>query len=66
MSVTLSNGKKIEMTTKGWSEDAVYVKAAYLNGKRLTSPVIKYDDIKNGAKLYFEMSRKPIKSAFKK
>ncbi len=66
MSVTLSNGKKIEMTTKGWSEDAVYVKAAYLNGKRLTSPVIKYDDIKDGAKLYFEMSRKPIKGAFKK
>ena len=66
ISVTLSNGKKIEMTTKGWSEDAVYVKAAYLNGKRLTSPVIKYDDIKDGAKLYFEMSRKPIKGAFKK
>ena len=66
MSVTLSNGNKIEMTTKGWSEDAVYVKAAWLNGKRLDSPVIKYDDIKNGATLHFEMARKPVKGAFKK
>ena len=66
MSLTLSNGKKIEMTTKGWSEDAVYVKAAWLNGKRLDSPVIKYDDIKDGAKLHFEMARKPVKGAFKK
>ena len=66
MSVTLSNGKKIEMTTKGWSEDAVYVKAAWLNGKRLDSPVIKYDDIKEGATLRFEMARKPVKGAFKK
>ena len=64
MSVTLSNGKKIEMTTKGWSEDAVYIKAAYLNGKRLDSPVIKYDDIKDGAVLLFEMSKKPVKRAF--
>ena len=64
MSVTLSNGKKIEVTTKGWSEDAVYVKALYLNGKRLTSPVIKYEDIKDGAVLLFEMSKKPVKRAF--
>ena len=66
MSVTLSNGKKIEMTTKGWSEDNLYVKALYLNGKRLTSPVIKYDDIKDGATIHFEMARKPVKGAFKK
>ena len=66
MSVTLSNGKKIEMTTKGWSEDAVYIKAAYLDGKKLGSPIIRYDQIKDGAKLHFEMSRKPVKGAFKK
>ena len=66
MSVTLSNGKKIEVTTKGWSEDAVYIKAAYLDGKKLSSPVIRYDQIKDGAKLHFEMSRKPVKGAFKK
>ena len=65
MSVTLSNGKQIKMTTKGWSKDAVYVKAAWLNGKRLSEPVIRYDDIKDGATLHFEMSRKPVKKAFK-
>ena len=65
MSVTLSNGKQILMTTEGWSKDAVYVKAAWLNGKRLTEPVIRYDDIKDGATLHFEMSRKPVKKAFK-
>ena len=65
MSVTLSNGKQILMTTEGWSKDAVYVKAAWLNGKRLTEPVIRYDDIKDGAILHFEMSRKPVKKAFK-
>ena len=65
MSVTLSNGKQIKMTTKGWSKDTVYVKAAWLNGKRLSEPVIHYDDIKDGATLHFEMSRKPVKKAFK-
>ncbi len=65
MSVTLSNGKQIKMTTKGWSKDTVYVKAAWLNGKRLSEPVIRYDDIKDGATLHFEMSRKPVKKAFK-
>ena len=64
MTMTLSNGKKIEMTTKGWSKDAVYVKAAWLNGKRLREPVIRYDDIKDGATLHFEMSRRPVKRAF--
>ena len=65
MTMTLSNGKQIRMTTKGWSKDAVYVKAAWLNGKRLSEPVIRYDDIKDGATLHFEMSRKPVKKAFK-
>ena len=66
MTMTLSNGKEIKMTTKGWSEDAVYVKAAYLNGKKLNYPVINYEDIKDGATLHFEMSKKPVKGAFKK
>ena len=39
--------------------------AAYLDGKKLGSPIIRYDQIKDGAKLHFEMSRKPVKGAFK-
>lgn len=66
MTMTLSNGGVIEMTTKEWSKDAVYIKEAWLNGKRLDSPVIRYDDIKDGATLHFVMSTKPQKKAFRK
>ena len=65
MSLTLSNGQKIEMTTEGWSPETVYVKAAYLDGKRLTKPEIRYEDIKDGARLHFVMSRKPVKRAYR-
>jgi len=65
LSMQLSDGGRIEMTTEGWSKDAVYVKAAYLNGVKLTRPVITYDDIKDGAKLHFVMSTKPSKRNFK-
>ena len=65
LKVRLSDGGTLEMTTEGWSKDAVYIKAAYLNGKRLDSPVIRYSDIKDGAKLHFVMSRKPVKNGFR-
>lgn len=58
MKVQLSDGGVIEITTKGWSEDAVYVKAVYLNGKKITGNRINYNDIKDGAHLHFEMSRR--------
>lgn len=65
LKVRLSDGGLLEMTTEGWSKEAVYIKAAYLNGKRLDSPVIRYSDIKDGAKLHFVMSRKPVKNGFR-
>ena len=65
LKVRLSDGGLLEMTTEGWSKDAVYIKAAYLNGKRLVSPVIRYSDIKDGAKLHFVMSRKPVRNGFR-
>lgn len=55
----------LEMTTEGWSKEAVYIKAAYLNGKRLDSPVIRYSDIKDGARLHFVMSCRPVKNGFR-
>ena len=63
--VHLSSGGTIEMTTKNWSKKAIYVKAVYLNGKRLYEPIIEYDDIKNGCKLHFVMSEKPCRNAYK-
>ena len=60
LKVRLSGGGVLEMTTKGWSKDAVYVKEVWLNGERLREPVIRYDAIKDGAKLHFVMSTRPV------
>lgn len=59
MSVRLSGGGTIKMTTEGWSEENVYVKAMYLNGKKYDKSYITYDDIRDGASLHFVMSGKP-------
>ena len=65
LKVHLSDGGTIEMTTEGWSKEAVYVKAVYLDGRRLTAPVLKYDEIKDGCHLHFVMSTKPNRKNFK-
>lgn len=65
LKVRLSGGRVLEMTTEGWSKEAVYVKAAYLNGKRLTQPSLQFEDIRSGAQLRFVMSKRPAKKLFK-
>lgn len=65
VTMTMSNGKQIEMTTKNWSPKNVYVNALYVNGKLHKSPFLKYEDICNGAKLHFVMSSKPNKNVFR-
>jgi len=57
LKVRLSGGGVLDIKTKGWSKDAVYVKAVYLNGKKLSAPVISYSDIKDGAEILYVMSR---------
>ena len=64
LKVRLSDGGILEMTTEGWSPEAVYVKAAYLNGKRLEKPEIRYEDIKDGARLHFVMGKRPVKRCY--
>lgn len=61
ITTTLSNGKKIKVTTDHWSPDHKYIRRFYLNGKEHRSAFISYDDIKDGATLHFVMSRKPNK-----
>jgi len=58
MKLHLSDGGVLEITTKGWSPEAVYVREAYLNGVRLNGTEITYDDIRNGGHLHFVMSKK--------
>ena len=61
ITMNMSNGKQIKVTTKNWSAKNVYVKEMYLNGKRHDSAYLSYDDIKDGAELHFVMSSKPNK-----
>lgn len=62
VTMTMSNGKKLEMSTKNWSPKNVYVKEMYLNGKPYNKSFLTYDDIRDGAKLHFVMSSKPNRS----
>ena len=55
VTVKLSDGDTLTVRTKNWSPEHVYVKAVYLNGKRLSGTTITYDDIRSGADLLFEM-----------
>lgn len=59
ITVKLSNGHYIEMTTENWSPKNVYIKSLYVNGKKYDKSYLNYDDIKNGVKLHFVMSYKP-------
>ena len=38
ITVLMSNGKQIEVTTQNWSSSNVYVKALFVNGKKRTEP----------------------------
>lgn len=59
MTVKMSNGKSIKMTTSGWSKKNVYIKTMYVNGKRWNKSYLKYSDICNGVDIHFVMSDKP-------
>ena len=53
--VKLSDGGTLTVRTKNWTPDHVYVKAVYLNGKKMKGTALRYEDIKDGADLLFEM-----------
>ena len=53
--VRLSDGGTLTVRTKNWGPDHVYVKAVYLNGKKMKGTALRYEDIKDGADLLFEM-----------
>ena len=55
LKVRLSGGGTLTVRTKKWSKKNVYVKAVYLNGKKLKGTTIRYEDIKDGGDLLFVM-----------
>ncbi len=59
VTMTMSNGKKVEVTTDNWSPENLYVEQLYLNGEPWDKSYITYDDLRNGAKLHFVMSPTP-------
>ncbi len=59
VSVAMSNGGKIEVTTKNWSPKNVYVKELYVDGRKYDKSYLTYDQIRDGVKLHFVMSAKP-------
>lgn len=57
--ITLANGKKIEISAPNASEKNIYIKSCKLNGVELKTPFIKHSDIANGARLEFQLVDTP-------
>ncbi|MNE12979.1 Glycosyl hydrolase family 92 [compost metagenome] len=60
--IHLENGAEITIEVKDQSEKNVFVKAVYLNGVRMKDFKLNYQNLKNGARLVFEMSAKPSRT----
>jgi predicted alpha-1,2-mannosidase len=59
MSMRLANGNTFRVNAPGNSATNVYIQSAKLNGKALDKPVIRYDDIMQGATLELVMGPRP-------
>lgn len=59
MSLRLANGKQFTVIADHNSSANVYIQSATLNGKPLSKPVIRYEDIMAGSTLHFVMGPKP-------
>ena len=55
VSVKLSEGGVLNVRTKNWTPEHVYVKDVYLNGVKLNGTALRYEDIRNGGELLFVM-----------
>lgn len=59
MSLQTANGKRFTVIADNNSATNVYIQSATLNGKPLSKPVIRYEDIMAGSTLHFVMGPKP-------
>lgn len=62
----VANGRTLEITARGNSADAVYVKRMRLNGKAHDALTISHDALAQGGALTFEMSRTPVRAKLPK
>lgn len=63
MTLRLSNGNHFTVSAENNSAKNIYIQSAMLNGKALTIPVIRYDDIVRGALLKLVMGPQPSRWA---
>lgn len=57
--VALGNGKYIEVTTRHWSPNNIYVKEVYVNGEKYNKSYLTWNNLKDGINLEFVMSNSP-------
>jgi len=62
--LNLENGKTFEVATVNQSDKNVFVSKVLLNGKELSRPFLKHEDVMNGGKITFYMSSKPNKKSY--
>nr|WP_321412145.1 GH92 family glycosyl hydrolase [uncultured Carboxylicivirga sp.] len=59
ITVTLENGKTIEIKAPENGKDNVYINKMMMNGKAYDKNYLKYEDLMNGAAIEFEMTKDP-------
>ena len=62
ITITMEDGKQFIIEANHNSKQNVYIQSATLSGYNYSHNWIRYDDIKNGGTLHFEMSDQPNKS----
>jgi predicted alpha-1,2-mannosidase len=63
--IKLPNSKIFEVRTTNFNTEYKYVKSVTFNGKRLTQPIIRHEDIIKGGVLEYELSDKAETSCYK-
>ncbi len=61
ITVTMENGKKIEIKTVKSSPDACYIESVELNGKRLDRTWVRHGEIAEGAVLVYRLTNDPAR-----
>ncbi len=64
MTYRLENGKAFTVRAKNVSDRNIYISAARLNGTRYIKAFITHEDLMKGGLLEFEMTNKPVSTAF--
>jgi predicted alpha-1,2-mannosidase len=60
-SLSLPEGKKLNMRAENLSETNIYIQKVMINGKIWNKPYFLFEEIKNGAEIIFYMGEKPNK-----